>query len=162
MGSFRAGLVLAHLSPGIALCLHLGVPVLHRYPWKLHWVQLLGIDLGRRSCRSEGVHPRRPGVTSPGPKNRSKYRETPASPSFGARKRRGCGGRELLMKDRMWHRTLGEGAGEVESFLRQTNSASLCYPWLCAGPPPPWGCPWSPGFPGRRFFAWPWLHHRCE
>lgn len=24
------------------------------------------------------------------------------------------------MKDRMWHRTLVEGAGEVEGFLRQT------------------------------------------
>lgn len=39
-------LVFPHLSPGSETCLHLLVPELHRYLWKRHWAQLLGIGLG--------------------------------------------------------------------------------------------------------------------
>lgn len=87
-GSSRAGLVFAHLSPGIVICLHLAAPVLHRYPWKLHWAQLLGIGLGRRNWHIRRSPPTKAWGHLPGPKDRSKYRETP-SPSFAARKRSG-------------------------------------------------------------------------
>lgn len=101
-GSFRAGLVSAHLSPSIVICLHLVVLVLHRYLWKLHWAQLLGTDLGRRNWQIRRSPPTKAWGHLPRPRKRSKYRETPASPSPGARKRRGSakkfGGRNLRLR----------------------------------------------------------------
>lgn len=62
-GSSWVGLIFAHLSPGIEICLHLLAPVLHRYLWKLHWAQLLGIDLDKRKRQIR--EPIRKGLGSP-------------------------------------------------------------------------------------------------
>ena len=57
-------LVFPHLSPGSETCLHLLVPELHRYLWKRHWAQLLGIGLGWEELEDHRVP-----FTSKGPRS---------------------------------------------------------------------------------------------
>ena len=129
-------LVFPHLSPGSEIYLHLLVPELHRYLWKRHWAQLLGIGLGWEELEDH----RESHLPPKGRGDRGQWRETVAlavgwgggvgvesswkSKAWGEVWRRG-----FQRKEWMWHAAGGQRQMELGVF----PGKPIQWPWITLG-----------------------------
>lgn len=158
------GLLFSHLCPGSEICLHLSVLELHRYPWKPRWAQQLGIGLGWEEVEfhRESHPPLKADISSlssgTGGSAETLLLLPAGEPAWTRKAWAEVWGSGSQRKEWMWHGSGGQRQMELGVFPgKPIQWACVSYPWPCAGPPPLWGCPWSPGFRGQRFSAWPWL-----
>lgn len=93
-----------HLSPGSEIYLHLLVPELHRYLWKRHWAQLLGIGLGWEELEDH----RESRLPPKGRGDRGQWRETTA-PRWGVGR---WGGGGVKLEEQGLGRSLEKGIPE--------------------------------------------------